>query len=1050
MFLNTRRNSKVTAIGKALLCASVSLPAALIATEVAAQNITSAVRGVITDESGQALANVSVTITHIDSGTRTTATTNNQGGYFARGLRPGGPYVIEVASTSDLQGQRIEGVNLGVNETLPVSFSLAARSSAVEEIIVTAQSVASQNYGGGATTYGSQDIQDIASISRDFKDTIRRNPFVNIDGANNDAISISGSNNRFNSLTVDGIRQDDDFGLNSSGVPTQRTPISIDAIEQIGVNPAPFNVEFGRFQGGSINVVTKSGTNEYHGTVFYQRNSDNWAGSRSRTDDVSLEFNEEFYGATLGGPIVKDKLFFFVNYERFKGSRPNTDGPAGSGRANETSLVSVADVERIAQIAQDVYGFDALGLPPGSVGEEDRKFLAKIDWNINEDHRAFFSYQRTNGNRVVPQNTNASRNQVGLLSNWYNNNERLIAYNFQLFSDWSDNFKTELKVGRKEVRNRQNSFGDLDFAEFTIQLPDRAEVVLGPDEARHANRLNNDLWQVKFKGDYYWGDHVFTAGYELDKLEVFNVFVRRSQGEYRFSSIEDFENRIANRLRYGNSVTGNPDDAAAEFGITTHTFYVQDAWTPTDDLTLVIGGRLDWYQQGEAPLLNQNFLDRNGFGNDQGLDGKTLFQPRFGFTYDFDDRTRVRGGAGLFGGGDPNVWISNAFTVDGITTGSLTIDSGSDPALIAAALNNVDGFDIPQIVQDQIQPGNGPVATTDPNFKVPSSWKFNLAVEREFDLGPLGDGYLVTAEGIWSRTRDAADWRELRRTVVGTAPDGSPIYSAESGYDLILTNTGRGKSDSYAVSVSKAYDNGISFDASYTYQDAKVVNPGTSSTAESNFNFAEHVDRNNRALGTSPFEIKHSIKVNLTYKKQFIEDHDTTFGLFYTGRSGEPFSLTFNQSGTPFGGSSAIDFGDGHLLYIPTVNDPNVVFASAEVEAQFNQLVSDFGLEKYRGQNVPKGHARAPWVNTLDFHFSQEVPFYFGKFELTFDMENLLNFFDSDWGRFEDANFPQITAINVDINDQNQFVYSGTPGADLTFRPLQSIWRMQLGAKYKF
>ncbi|MFZ5608481.1 MAG: TonB-dependent receptor [Pseudomonadota bacterium] len=1052
MFLQQSSNRKVVALRRALLGAALSMPLVILAGEVEAQQITSEIRGQVVTNSGQPVGNAPVVITHLPTGTTSTVTTNAQGGFSASGLRPGGPYTVSIASTASFQGTTIENVFLRVNQTLPLTLQVASGQAAVEEIVVFGQAAASAAYGGGSSAYGADTIEALPSISRDFKDVIRQNPFVDIDNANQDAISITGFNNRFNSLTVDGIRQDDDFGLNASGVPTQRTPISIDAIEQIGVNPAPFDVEFGRFQGGNINVVSKSGTNEFHGTAFYFFSRDDMVGNQSKKDKINLgDFSEKFYGGTLGGPIIKDKLFFFANYERFSGATPNTFGPAGSDVTNVVSEISVNDINRINQIAQTVYGFDTLGLGGASIKEKDEKIFAKIDWNINDDHRAFVSYQRTDGNRVVPQNNSLSQGTLGLLSNWYNVNEKLRAINFQLFSDWTDNFSTELKVGRKIVNNRQVSFGNPDFSEMEITTAGGGIVVIGPDEFRHANVLDNKLWQIKLKGDYLAGDHLISGGYELDSLDVFNLFVQTSQGYYQFNSIDDFENRRASFFRYNNAVSNNAQDGAANFRINVHTFYLQDQWTPTSELTLSGGMRLDLYQQNRGPAFNQNFLDRNGFDNAATLDSKKLIQPRLGFNYEFDARTTVRGGAGLFGGGDPNVWISNSFTVDGVTLADFSLTRSGNPALVSAILDNVSGFDIPLAAQNQLIAGNGSVAATDPNFKIPSAWKLNLGLDHNFDLGVLGDDWLVTIEAIWSRANNEADWKELRRTQIGTAPDGSPIYDKPGGFDLLLTNTSKGKSDTYAVSVQKAWDFGLTTSASYTYQDAEVVNPGTSSRAQSNYNFAEQTDRNNRTLGTSPFQIRHNVKLTATYKKAFIDDNFTTISLFYSGRSGRPYSLTLDNSSRelPFGGTSDTDGGDSHLFYVPLQNDPNVIL-SGITQADLDDFINRFGLEQYRGQNVPKGSFRSPWVNRLDMRLAQEIPFMFGKFELFFDMENLLNFIDSDWGRVEEANFPQITVVNVSINNANKFVYSRLRDPRLTLRNAESVWKAQLGIKYKF
>ena len=658
--------------------------------------------------------------------------------------------------------------------------------------------------------------------------------------------------------------------------------------------------------------------------------------------------------------------------------------------------------------------------------------------------------------------------EVFPVSHWYNRGETLTAWNFQLFSDWTDKLSTEVKVGLSDQKTSQVSLSEPGVGEIRIGTEGGGLVYLGTDDSRHSNRLSNETLNLKFKADYVTGDHTFTGGYELNQVDVFNLFIQRSLGVWRFNSIDDFENGIADRFDYQNAVTNNDEDGAANFTISKHTFYLQDRWDVGDNLVLTGGIRGDYYKQNATPALNTNFVTRNGFDNTGSLEGKLLVQPRFSFSYDLDAKTQITGGAGIFGGGDPNVWISNAFSLDGVTISTYQSRRGrssEDPSV----LDSPDFRNIPQVAQDALAAGNGDVAVTDPDFKVPSVWKFNLAAERYFDFGPLGNDWRIKAEAIWTRIRYAADWKELRRVQIGTAVDGSPIYAPfQNGYDILLTNSTAGGSDVYAVSFDKSWDNGLSIAGSYTYTDSESVNEGTSSTASSNFNFAAHLDRNDRQVGRSPFETRHAIKFSATYRKDFWDDNTTLVSLYYSGRSGRPYSLTLDEF-LQFGGSTSIDTGDGHLLYVPELADSavaqydgdgnltsteSVLFEDQQDLDTFNQLVSNLDLA--RGQSVEKQGERGPWLNELDMRISQEVPVgKFGKIELSLDMENLLNFIDSDWGRYDRVRFPQITAADVEVLDDGRFIYSDVFSADpiqnaVSFQPTRSVWRIQFGVKYKF
>ncbi len=1045
---------------RAALCSSVALAAMAVSVPVIAQEITSSIRGTVVDASGNPISGVEVTVVHVPSGSRGTYTTNSSGAFFARGLRPGGPYNVDVAASGNYQGQSFEGLTLNVSEPLPLTIPLAASGASVEEIEVVASRIAAIR-SGGSSSYGADMIDKMPSIGRDLKSTIRANPFVSIDSGSNDALSIGGANNRFNSLTVDGIRQDDDFGLNGNGYPTQRSPISIDAVEQVGVSPAPFSVEFNKFTGGQINVVTKSGTNEFHGTAFYQYRDQSLAGDKSVTvdgDDLDVDlgtFENKFWGATLGGPIIKDKLFFFASYEKFDGSTPNTTGATGSGAASEVSGVNVADVERIDAIASS-YGIDNMYGGDDSIAESDEKIFFKLDWNINDNHRAFASYQYTDGNSLSL--TDHGGNRFAFLSHNYNRSEKLQAYNFQVFSDWTDNFSTELKVGYKKNETGQVGLAlDQGIGEIQVRTSDDGNsgtVYMGIDDSRHSNALNNKTWQAKLKADYVSGDHTITAGYEYDAVDVFNLFIQRTRGIWQFNSIDDFEAGAPATFSYQNAASNNPDDGAASFKLATHTLYLQDRWDMSDKLTLTGGLRVDFWKTSDEPALNQNFVDRNGFANTATLDGKSIIQPRFAFTYDLDDKTTLRGGFGRFAGGDPLVWVSNAYSLDGVTT--LTYFS-NDAALIA----NPDFSQVPQFALDGLggNPDGGDVAAIDPDFKIPGVWKFNLGIDRYFDLGALGDDWHVTLEALWARSQNAADWKELRREVINTAADGSPIYSATQGYDILLTNGAEAKSETYAVSFDKSWDNGVSIFGSYAFNDSEVANEGTSSTASSNYNFAAHLDRNNRLRGTSVFETRHQVKLGLTYQKAFWGDNFTTVGLYYQGRSGKPFSIAMDEF-LQFGGSSSIDSGDGHLIYVPAAGEAalvgganaagaKVLFEDADARTAFNQLVDTYDLE--RGKSVGLQSERGPWINDLDLRIAQEVGVGFGKVELFMNMENVLNFLNSAWGEAYDSQFGQQAMVDADVDAATgQITYGSVSDPFFRFQDTSSVWVLQIGAKYKF
>lgn len=1075
---NMRNLMVGSALRSGLLNTSAALAIALVsattfAIQAEAQVTTSAIKGTVT-AGGAPVANATVVIIHTPSGSRKTLMTNNNGGYNVSGLRVGGPYSVTV--TSDKGSNTVEGVflTLGGVSTIPVSVSVD--TGALEEIVVTGSALSGGIRMGAGSSIDQRTMDGVPATGRDFADYVKINPMINVDpSANLVSISVAGTNNRFNSLTIDGVAQNDDFGLNANGQPGQRNTISMDVIEQIGINIAPFDVQYNGFQGANFNVVTKSGTNELSGSVYGFLRNDSLSGNSStdsdgvKSDNLISEFSEKIWGATLGGPIIKDKLFLMLGYEEFSSATPITTGPLGSNFGNIVEGVTQADLDRAADIAQNVYGFDAGRFGDfDSLKEKDRKIFAKLDWNINEDHRASLTYQNTKGNKIFIRNTNARFGDISLPSAWYDKIEKIETYSLQVFSDWSENFSTELKVSKKDQITNQDSLFGADFAQVEIRLATGDSIFLGPDQFRHANFLKNNAWGAKFKATYIADNHEISAGIEYDVFDVFNLFIPGSEGIYEFDGLDNFAARIADDFSYTNAFSNIEEDGGAEFSTRQTTFYIQDVWTVNDQLSMQLGLRYERFDTNDKPAFNQSFFDKYGFGNDGTLDGKGIFLPRFGFNYAYDARTTIRGGVGLFSGGSPNVWISNNYTNDGVTI----VNADLSALASAVYLENVSGFDIPQAVQDTLATGNGSVNYIDPEFKLPSSWKINLAIEHEFDLGEtFGDGYLVTVEALITTVQNATNWEELRAgTQIGTAPDGRPIYNREGrrSFDLGLINTTQGGAEVFTVAVQKKYDNGVSFNAAYANTSAREVNPGTSSTATSNFGKVGVSDRNNFELATSVFENKHRFTLNLNYVTEFIDDLETRFGFFFETRSGRPFSYTYDQASSsrdiPFGGGAEFERRDRQLIYVPTAGDTTMCYtgcvvggnatSSAVTEADFLAFLTETGLDKYAGSIAPRNSQRNPWYSKLDFRFTQEIPGLMDghKGLFTFDITNLTNLLNNKWGRFEQTGFPGLERMGrVSITDDNRYVITRFNGVgNSRLNTLGSVWRMRLGLKYSF
>ncbi len=1061
-------------IRRIALLASVASTAVAMSTSAIAQSTSSNIRVVVEDAAGDNLAGVSVTIEHVPTGRVVNRTSNAAGLVSAKGLPVGGPYIVRLTDDSRAVTNTVSNVSdlfLELGET-EVVFLVARASGAsadtLEEIVVTGQRTFSGLRTGPGRDFGRDAIDATPSVSRDFVSTLATDSKILVDNSvpRGPAVSIAGQNFRFNSVTIDGVAQNDNFGLSLNASATQRAPISIDAIGAINVNVAPFDVTYGNFLGGNINIVTKSGTNEFHGSAYGFYTDDGLTGNTSQGEDLAIgDFDEKTYGATLGGPIIEDKLFFFANYEKFETTRP-----ANTQTIDNIPGVTQADVDRARQIFQDVYGFDA---GPFATTDDDssEKILLKIDWNINDYHRASATYQRADDNVIFDDFP-----ELAILnSGRYNINERLDSYSFQLFSDWTDNFSTEVKVGYKDVKNRQVSV-DSSTPDFGITLPSGGFIGAGGDRFRHNNTLDNTSRLVKLKADYTTGNHTITFGVEQEHNSVNNVFLPFSRGQINFSGLDNLENRQADFLLFGGSNTGVVEDADAVFQIDTNTVYLQDEWLVSDDLTIKFGFRYDWMNNSDDVPLNTNFTDRNGFDNTENLDGKDLFLPRIGFNWTPTDRLTVRGGAGLFGGGTPLIFLSNSYAANGVTRTFAGFFAPFFGEPFTTLFNDAVG-DLPNAdaISSRFQQFLGATPTTaveaiDPDFNLLSSWKYNLAFDYVADFSDfgLGDDWRFTLEAIITDVKDGYDIREGRRTVVGTAPDGRPIYSGQGfdDSDYIVQNTSLGGSTVISADVAKDFETdwgSITATLGYTYQNVEDTRSYNRFVAFESFAFDPQRDLNDPDLAASKFEIPNRVTATLAWEDEIWGENKTKLSFVYTGRSGRNFSYIFNGTGA-FGGSGLADAASPdnpgpNLFYVPTgINDP-IVTGDAGFLSSLDQLIDgDDCLSDFRGEIIPRNSCKTGWVNQVNMRFLQEIEVMDGhKVELILDIENLGNLIDSDWGRldaiFQPSNIP---LADVAISgDGTQYIYSPSGSATASaanpnIARIPSAYRIQFGIRYRF
>jgi len=986
---------------------AMALSGGAMATETA-----SSLKGTITGPEGNVAPNTTITILHEPSGTQKTITTGANGTFNVKGLRVGGPYKITVDSNS-FRDTTYDDIYLNLGEPLNLDVQLEAEQGA-NTLVVTGSKLSriAVNERGPAANFSLADLENAPAINRNISDIVRADARIFVDESRGDINSIqcAGKNPRFNSLTVDGVRMNDSFGLNSNGYPTERMPFSYDAIEQVTVELAPFDVMYGGFTACNINSVVKSGTNEIKGSFFYDYTSDSFRGSSLEGDDINLgDFSEKRFGFTLGGSLIEDKLFFFGSYEKLNGVNLFDRGPLGSGAVNEVNITQ-AELDEIIDIANNIYQYDP-GSIPSSMDNEDEKLLIKIDWNINQEHRLAFTYNYNDGNNFTQ--SDGDRDEFEFSNHLYERGAELTSYSTALYSDWTDKFSTELRVGYLDLDNRQISVGGTDFGEIRIETDD-VDVYLGGDDSRQSNKLSYDVLNFALKGYYYFENgHSLTFGAEREVLNVFNLFVQHTETEIRFDGIENFRNGFADAIYYNNAPTNNPADAAADWGYALNTIYFQDEFS-IDDLTVVAGLRYEWYTSSDKPLENSDFVNDYGFSNATNLDGEGLLQPRIGLTYNLSDETTLRGGLGLYSGGNPNVWLSNNFSANnvlqfgqrgrsfGYTDGSRSLFD--DDVVYSGLENGVPagpGYGIPSELYDAVAGGTGDnfeINYLDPNFKLPSEWKLAAGVTHFFP-----EDWVFSADLLVSRTQDAAIVLHGDLEQVGTTEEGYPQYDSVREASFVLTNTDvSSTSISISAAIQKSFDNGVDWMLSYAYSDAEDVQPMTSSVAFSNYQNRAFFDPEEQVSSRSNYNIEHRFTTTLNYEANFFADYGTKFSVFASANSGRPYSNTFNGTIDPYGFTPYLDFRDNVLRPADKRN-------------------SETGS----------------WWSKVDLRVTQEIPAISSEHSASafIVIDNLTNLLNDDWGVLNQVNFPNTVGEGDDPESRVGDA---------------SLYEIRIGVDYKF
>ncbi|MEL7189608.1 MAG: TonB-dependent receptor, partial [Pseudomonadota bacterium] len=956
--------------------------------------------------------NNSNTVVDTRTNTERTTTSGSSGGFRIGSLPPGGPYTVTVTAPG-YEGQTVEEVFTNISGNTAFTFSLA-ESAAGNTIIVTgARARATQVAVGPGTAFDSETLEAFPSITRDVRDIIRIDPRVSLERSNEvDRISCLGGNDRANTFTVDGVIQSDVFGLNGTPFAARNSlPLPFDVIEQTSVEFAPFDVEYSDFTGCLVNVVTKAGQNEFHGSVFYTYFDEGMqADSVELADGTDEEFNagrEQRWGATLSGPIIPDRLFFSFGYEEVDLGDGYNGGPGELG----DEFFSQAQFDRFSEIANRVYGQDPGGIPT-QLAETNVRYFGRLDANITDDHRLEATYQRLEESNIEEDSLG---DEFGGFNSFEDEGTISDYYSLRLYSDWTDTISTELRISRAEVADQQGpvGFGEAQSDNPTPRLvvgveqpnPDGGvfdgRLTTGPGVFRSANQLDTRIDQARFIMNIDAGaGHYVKLGAEINDLEVFNLFAINATGSLFFDNLDDFENGLlGNGGTFGNvffayngatiaaTPSGDINEAAALFSRTTYSFFAQDDWQASDQLSITTGLRVQLYD-GDAPRANPSFADRFGFTNANPFSSiDPVLLPRLSATYELDNdgffsNSSITGGVGVFSGGDPVVFFSNAFSNNGFSTadgdtfdtacdGQLTLDPVTGQQDVTPNGGAFIGF--PQCAIDAgsavASVGGADVQSTDPDFDIPTAVRANVGFSSTVgtDSGFFSD-WNLNVDYIYTRFNDTLSVVDLTQVVAtdeganGFTVDGRPIYRPidpnatgcnavlqgtggvpptytgvtadcfNTGLDdfLQLTNGPSFDSHNFSLILSKRFSEGllteggaVNVNFGYAFSDSEQTINFRSSTAGSNFDNTPAFDRQNLAVSQSGFETRHNFTASLFFKEEFIEGFDTGLGLFFRASEGRPYSLVFDDGRPFFNDSNSRE--QNALLYVPTgLDDPNL------------------------------------------------------------------------------------------------------------------------------
>ncbi|HET7789293.1 MAG TPA: TonB-dependent receptor [Gemmatimonadales bacterium] len=1025
---------------------------------LAAQGVTSAaVTGRLIDETGAAVSGAVVALTNSSNGRRYEARSADDGRYFFENVDVGGPYALSVRGVG-FEPVSASNITLNLGQRLVQDFTLKHAAVEVTGVTVTAEQnpLLSPSRTGPQTFVSESALANLPNLTRDFTTLVGTAPQAV-------GTSIGNQNNRFNNIQIDGSVNNDLFGLASNGLPGGQAnahAISIEAVREFQVMIAPFDVRQGGFTGGLVNAVTKSGTNEFHGTAFGYLANQNLEG-KDTSGAKAADFSRDQYGFSLGGPIMRDKLHFFTAVELQSRAAPWGGQQIGSDTAGGADSAGVgirqATVDTVQKVLQSVYGISAGTWTAPTLDNPDHDIFAKLDYELGTNSQVELSGNFVSANNdVLIRNSTATgfRDGYQLTNSGYKFSSSISTERAKWNAVLGGKYTNELIVSHQDISDHRNIPNRVPLI---FVAGDRAgtNIAAGAERFSHANTLDQGINELTDNLTFARGAHLITVGTHNEFFHFKNVFFPASLGVWSFQSVDSLTNGLASRYEIALPGALRPDGPVADFNVQQVGFYLGDQWTVTPKLTLTPGLRVD-IPFMKKPAFNQQLDTTTGLAINtaQSPSGGLLLSPRVGFSYDVtgDRSTFVRGGVGIFSGRPPYVWVSNAYTNTGLEQATLTCTgAGNVPTFTAN----------PDSQPKQCAGGGGastPIPTInffDKGFKFPQDMKVALGADQLLPWNVVG-----TFDFLYTRTLNQFYLTDVNlKGIQGSeaGEGGRPLYGAFSAgswraarispaFFQAIEHMNKSTDRSYSLTwqLQKRFSNGVEFDAAYTYSNTKDLFSLTSSIASSNLGF-EPLDGTlaNRTLTTSAFDVPHNIKISGTANIKW----GITASLFYIGQSGSPFTYVVSNDAN----------GDGlsnDIVYIPR-DSTDITLANPSQWGLLNGFINKQScLNNQRGSLQRRNTCRNPFTNFINARLSKTVPTVGGQsFDITLDIINLPHLLSSKWGLirqttgFDDQSMLRVAGFDA-VNQRSVYTLS-LPSLN-RIQVNSSRWIMQGGIRYSF